>query len=368
MATFLFIFAFSTFIFSEISGFDSFVYKNAPPEMIKAAKQIGQNERLSFIQELQNRKHSDEEKINLYSNHLSACSSVANELKQNNEASFVGDWHRCRFSGVDDDADVGDGRDHPCRLFEERTAVPMRFWVHRGPGQDSGPHFGHDGKRRQREDDVRRGVQTTRIGAVDVRLHRRQRAETDGGVRHVHRRLQRHTHRGQHQDGSDVRRRDDRHRELHESRRFRSRTGQTDGRVQRLDGRHSARAVTVGGLQMPIVLPDGKMPFQGRQQVLRRRFRQRFDDHPQSRVPAKGTWRGPSQPVPRKPSPSNKSLFQDLQLLKNARIFPRETRIQMFSSFPGKSEFEFVFFPCKHFGCTNLTPRIIKIFTVFFFG
>jgi len=66
--------------FSTVSGFESFVYKNVPPEMAKAAKEIGDNERLSYLQTLQSKKHTEDEKMELYSQHLSGCSSVASDI------------------------------------------------------------------------------------------------------------------------------------------------------------------------------------------------------------------------------------------------------------------------------------------------
>jgi len=58
-----------------------FVYKNAPRDMITAAKQIGENERLSYQQSLQ-KAENDDERMVLYAKHLGACSTVALDISQ----------------------------------------------------------------------------------------------------------------------------------------------------------------------------------------------------------------------------------------------------------------------------------------------
>jgi hypothetical protein len=58
-----------------------FVYKNAPRDMISAAKQIGENERLSYEQSLQ-KAETDDERMLLYATHLGECSTVASDISQ----------------------------------------------------------------------------------------------------------------------------------------------------------------------------------------------------------------------------------------------------------------------------------------------
>uniref|UniRef100_A0A7E4VC86 DUF725 domain-containing protein n=1 Tax=Panagrellus redivivus TaxID=6233 RepID=A0A7E4VC86_PANRE len=64
--------------FAAISKPKPFIYNSAPPELALAAMQIGQNERIAYIDDLKKVK-TEEESAELYTHHLGVCSTVASE-------------------------------------------------------------------------------------------------------------------------------------------------------------------------------------------------------------------------------------------------------------------------------------------------
>ncbi|KAK0428207.1 hypothetical protein QR680_010674 [Steinernema hermaphroditum] len=58
-----------------------FIYANADDQLVLQGRQVGENERLNYLESVQHAR-SDDEKIQLYVKHLSKCSSIGQDVSQ----------------------------------------------------------------------------------------------------------------------------------------------------------------------------------------------------------------------------------------------------------------------------------------------